>query len=320
VCLKIEKMKAVIYNKQGSPDKFIYCDVDKPMPDTNEILIKIHAVSLNAADYRAAKLGIIPKKKIFGADISGIIESVGKDVSGFKIGDEVIGCLIHHGYGGLAEYVAVSEKAVIKKPEQLSFEEASTLPVAGITAIQALRNKGNVQKGYKVLIVGCSGSVGTFAVQLAKHFGAVVTGVCSTKNIQQTLSLGADYVIDYTQVDFAKQNMRYDIILGVNGNYPLLSYMKTLAKNGIYVSVGGSLLQVFKSILFGWLLSFGNKKIKFVAARELNSDLKILADLVVNGSIRPVIVRRYPLEKTADAMNYLNPGHSSGKVVINIHS
>jgi NADPH:quinone reductase-like Zn-dependent oxidoreductase len=313
-------MKAVIYIKKGSPDKLFYCDVDKPVPNNKEILIKIEAVSLNAADYRAAKLGIIPRKKIFGADISGIIESVGKEVSSFKTGDEVIGCLIHHGYGGLAEYVAVSEKAVIKKPEQLSFEDASTLPVAGITAIQALRDKGNIQKGYKVLIVGCSGSVGTFAVQLAKHYGAVVTGVCSTNNMQQTLSLGADYVIDYTQENFAKQNMRYDIILGVNGNYPLLSYMKALTKNGIYVSVGGSLSQVFKSILFGWLLSFGNKKIKFVAARELNSDLKILADLVVTGSIRPVIERRYPLEKTAEAMNYVNLGHSSGKVVINIHS
>jgi NADPH:quinone reductase-like Zn-dependent oxidoreductase len=313
-------MKAVIYNKKGSPDKLFYCDVDKPVPNNKEILIKIEAVSLNAADYRAAKLGIIPRKKIFGADISGIIESVGKEVSSFKTGDEVIGCLIHHGYGGLAEYVAVSEKAVIKKPEQLSFEDASTLPVAGITAIQALRDKGNIQKGYKVLIVGCSGSVGTFAVQLAKHYGAVVTGVCSTNNMQQTLSLGADYVIDYTQENFAKQNMRYDIILGVNGNYPLLSYMKALTKNGIYVSVGGSLSQVFKSILFGWLLSFGNKKIKFVAARELNSDLKILADLVVTGSIRPVIERRYPLEKTAEAMNYVNLGHSSGKVVITIHS
>lgn len=316
----MDKMKAVIYNKKGSPDKFIYCNVDKPIPNNNEILIKIQSISLNAADYRTAKLGIIPKKKIFGADISGIIESVGKDVSSFKTGDEVIGCLIHHGYGGLAEYVAVSEKAVIKKPEQISFEEASTLPIAGITAIQALRNKGNVQKGHKVLIVGCSGSVGTFAVQLAKHFGAVVTGVCSTKNIQQTLSLGAEYVIDYTQENFAKQNMRYDIILGVNGNYPLLSYWKTLTKNGIYVAVGGSLSQVFKSIFLGWLLSFGSKKMKFVAASELNSDLKILADLVVTGSIRPLIERRYPLEKTVDAMNYLNLGHSSGKVVINIHS
>jgi NADPH:quinone reductase-like Zn-dependent oxidoreductase len=314
----MEKMKAVIYNKKSTPDKFVYCNVDKPVPNDNEILIKIHTVSLNAADYRAMKLGIIPKKKIFGADIAGIIESVGKNVYSFIPGNEVIGCLIHHGYGGLAEYVAVSEKAVIKKPERISFEDASTLPIAGITAIQALRNKGNIQKGYKVLIVGCSGSVGTFAVQLAKYFGAEVTGVCSTRNIQQTLSLGAEHVIDYTKENFAKQNVHYDIILGVNGNYPLLAYRKALSKNGIYVSVGGSLSQVFKSIFFGWLLSIGTKKFKFVAARELNFDLKILADLVAENCIKPLIERRYPLDKTTDAINYLSLGHSSGKVVINI--
>jgi NADPH:quinone reductase-like Zn-dependent oxidoreductase len=314
----MDKMKAVIYNKKGSPDKFVYCDVDKPVPQENEILIKIHAVSLNAADYRAMKFGIIPKKKIFGADIAGIIESVGTKACSFKPGDKVIGTLIHYGYGGLAEYVAVSEKAVIKKPERISFEEASTLPIAGITAIQALRNKGNIQKGHKVLIVGSAGSVGTFAVQLAKYFNAEVTGVCSTKNVQQTFSLGADHVIDYTKESFVKQTKRYDIILGVNGNYPLLAYLKTLTKNGTYIMVGGSLSQIFKSLLFGWLLSFGTKKMKSVAATELNTDLKILADLLETGSIKAVIERYYPLNKAGDAMNYLSQGHSSGKVVIKI--
>lgn len=149
-----EKMKAVVYNNKGSPNKFIYCDIDKPVPQENEILIKIHAVSLNAADYRPMNLGIIPKKRIFGADISGIIETIGNKVNGFNPGDKVVGTLIQFGYGGLAEYVAVSENAVIKKSDGISFEDASTLPIAGITAIQALRNKGNIQKGQKILIVG----------------------------------------------------------------------------------------------------------------------------------------------------------------------
>lgn len=311
-------MKAIVYNRKCHPDRLVYCDIAKPVPNDNQVLIKISSVSLNAADYRAMKMGIIPKRKIFGSDIAGIIEAVGKNITEFKPSDEVIGCLIHYGYGGLAEYIAVSEKALIKKPKQISFEDASTLPIAGITAIQALRNKGNIQKGHKVLIVGSSGSVGIFAVQLAKYFEAEVTGVCSTRNVQQTISLGADYVIDYTKDNFSNQSIRYDIILGINGNYPLLSYHKSLTKNGIYVMVGGSLSQIFKSILFGWLLSFGTKKMKFVAATELNTDLKILADLIEKGFIKPVIERRYTLDKAVDAMNYVRKGHSSGKVVINI--
>ena len=311
-------MKAVLYNKKGFPDKFIYCDIDKPIPQENEVLIKIHAVSLNAADYRSMKLGLIPKKRIFGADISGIIESIGNNVQGFSPGDKVVGTLIQFGYGGLAEYVAVSEKAVIKKPDGITFEDASTLPIAGITAIQALRNKGNIQKGHKVLIVGSAGSVGTFAVQLAKYFNAEVTGVCSTKNVQQTYTLGAYSVIDYTKEKFYHQTEKYDIILAINGNYPLLAYWRMLTKNGTCIVVGGALFQIFKFFLFGWLLSFGTKKIKPLFATELNADLKILSDLVETGSIKSVIERFYPLSEAGVAMKYLSQGHSSGKVVIKI--
>jgi NADPH:quinone reductase-like Zn-dependent oxidoreductase len=314
----IEKMKAVVYNKKGSPDKFIYCDIDKPIPQDNEILIKIHAVSLNAADYRSMKLGLIPPKKIFGADISGIIESIGNKVTGFKPGDKVFGTLINFGFGGLAEYVAVSEKAVIKKPDGISFEYASTLPIAGITAIQALRNKGDIQKGQKVLIVGSAGSVGTFAAQLAKYFNAEVTGVCSTKNVQQTYELGADHVIDYTKENFFDQTKQYDIILAINGNYPLLAYWKKLTVSGTCIMVGGSLTQISKFLLFGWVLSLGKKKIKSVFASELNADLKILSDLLETGRIKSVIERYYSLTEAGDAMHYLSQGHSSGKVVIKI--
>jgi NADPH:quinone reductase-like Zn-dependent oxidoreductase len=314
----MEKMKAVLYNKKGLPEKLSLCEIDKPIPGDNEVLIKVHVVSLNAADYRSIKMGIIPKRKIFGADVAGSIESVGKDISIFKPGDEVMGDLASFGFGGLAEYVTAPESALILKPKQVSFETAATLPLAAMTALQALRNKGNIQKGQKILIVGSAGSVGTFAVQIAKYFGAVVTGVCSSKNINQTLSIGADYAIDYTKEDFLNSNERYNLILGINGNYPLLAYRRTLTPNGRFVLVGGSLSQIFKSLLFRWLLSSGSKKMKLLSAKPNKQDLEFLGSLLENGSIKPVIDRRYSLEKTADAMKYLSQGHSTGKVIITI--
>jgi len=311
-------MKAVVYNKKGSPDKLIYCETDKPVPDNDEVLIKVQTVSLNAADYRSMKMGIIPGKKIFGADISGTIESVGKNITLFKSGDEVMGDLASFGFGGLAEYVTAPERALITKPSKISFEEAATMPMAAITALQAMRDKGNIQKGHKVLIVGCAGGVGTFAIQLAKYFETEVTGVCSSKNVQQSEILGADFVIDYNKDDFSKSDKIYNLILGINGNYPLLAYRKCLAPNGIYVMIGGSLSQIFKSLLFGWFYSLGSKKMRSVAAKPNRHDLEFLAKLLENGRIKPVIDRRYSLDMTSDAMNYLSQGHSTGKVIINI--
>jgi len=314
----MEKMKAVVYNKKGSPEKLIYCDVDKPVPNDNEVLIKIHAVSVNAADYRSMKMGLIPKRKIFGADIAGRVESVGNNIQQFKPGDEVMGDLAKFGFGGFAEYVTAPEKALIIKPAKISFEEGAALPMAALTALQALRDKGNIQKGQKVLIVGSAGGVGTFAVQLAKYFDTEVTGVCSLNNALQTSSLGADYVVDYTKEDFTKSNMRYNLIIAINGNYSILGYKKTLASNGIYVMVGGSISQIFKSLLFGWSLSFGSKKMRTVTAKANKNDLEFLTKLTEDGKIKPVIDRRYTLEKTADAMRYLSEGHARGKVIINI--
>jgi len=311
-------MKAVVYNKKSHPDRLVYCDTDKPVPNDYEVLIKVHAVSLNAADYRSMKMGLIPKRKIFGADIAGRIESVGKNISLFKPGDEVLGDLASYGFGGLAEYVTAPERALIIKPDRISFEEGATLPMAAMTALQALRDKANIQKGQKVLIVGSTGGVGTFAIQLAKYYEAEVTGVCSSKNVQQTLSLGADYVIDYTKENFTEREKRYNIILGINGNYPLLAYKKILTSNGTYVMVGGSLSQIFKSLLFGWILSLGSKKMKFLAAKANITDLELLAKLLEKGIIKPVIDQRYTLDKTVNAMNYFKQGHSTGKVVINI--
>jgi NADPH:quinone reductase-like Zn-dependent oxidoreductase len=314
----MEKMKAVLYNKKGSPEKLSLHEIDKPVPNDNEVLIRVHAVSLNAADYRSMKMGIIPKRRIFGADVTGVIESAGKNTSVFKPGDEVMGDLASFGFGGLAGYVTAPERALILKPEKVSFEEAATLPLAGMTALQALRNKGNIQKGQKVLIVGSAGSVGPYAVQLAKYFGAEVTGVCSSKSMSQTLSIGADYVIDYTKEDFLNGNERYDLILGINGNYPLFAYRRTLTSHGRYVMVGGSLSQIFKSLLFGWVLSTGSKKMISLSAKPDKQDLKFLAGLLEKGIIKPVIDRRYTLDKTADAMNYLSQGHSTGKVIITV--
>jgi NADPH:quinone reductase-like Zn-dependent oxidoreductase len=314
------KMKAIVYNKKSYPDKLVYCDVDKPVPNDNDVLIKMHSVSLNAADYRSMKMGLIPKRKIFGADIAGRIESVGKNITLFKPGDEVMGDLASYGFGGLAQYVTAPERALIIKPDHVSFEEAATLPMAAMTALQALRDKGNIQKGHKVLIVGSAGGVGTFAIQLAKYFETEVTAVCSSKNVQQTLSLGANNVIDYTKENFSKRDKRYEIILGINGNYPLLAYKKTLTSGGTYVMVGGSLSQIFKSLLFGWVLSFGSKKMKSLSAKANKTDLELLVNLLEKGIIKPVIDQRYSLDKSADAMDYLKQGHSTGKVVINIES
>jgi NADPH:quinone reductase-like Zn-dependent oxidoreductase len=314
----MEKMKAVVYNKKGSPEKLIYCDVDKPVPNDDEMLIKIVAVSVNAADYRSMKMGLIPKRRIFGAYIAGRVESVGKNIKQFKSGDEVMGDLAKYGFGGFAQYVTAPEKALIIKPEKISFEEGAALPMAALTALQALRDKGNIQRGQKVLIVGSAGGVGTFAVQLAKYFDAEVTGVCGPNNAIQTSSLGADYVIDYTKEDFTKSNMRYNLIIAVNGNYPIFAYKKILTPNGIYVMVGGSLSQIFKSLLFGWLLSFGSKKMRTISAKANKKDLEFLTKLIEDGKIKPVIDRRYTLDKTADAMRYLFEGHATGKVIINI--
>jgi len=311
-------MKAVIYNKRGVPEKLIYCDVEKPVPNDNELLVKILAVSGNAADYRSMRMGLIPKKKIFGADIAGKVESVGKNIRQFNPGDEVLGDLASFGFGGFAEYVVAPEKAFVLKPAKISFEEAAALPMAGLTALQALRDKGNIQKVQKVIIVGSSGGVGTFAIQLAKYFDAGVTAVCSTKNVEQAISLGADHVIDYTKEHITKKYGNFDLILAVNGNYPLNTYRRVLNPGGICVMVGGTLSQIFKFMAFGWLFSLGSRKFRFLAAKSNQKDLEFIAKLIADGKIKPVIERLYPLEKIAEAMKYLGEGHAQGKVVIEL--
>lgn len=312
----ISIMKAVVFIKKKLPEGLIYRDVEKPVPNEDEVLIKVVASSVNAADYRSMRMGLIPKRKIFGADVAGRVESVGKNIRQFKPGDEVIGDLFANGFGGFAEYAVASEKFLVMKPSNLSFEEAAAIPVASVTALQALREKGNIQHGNKVLILGSGGGVGTFAVQLAKYFGAEVTAVCSPVNVEQTISLGADFVIDYTKEDYTKKDKSYDLILAINGNYPLSACKRLLNPDGKYVMVGGALSQIFKSLVFGRIMSMGSKKMYSLTAKSNRKDLEFIVKLSEDGKIKPVIEKRYPLEKTADAMYYVNQGHARGKVVV----
>lgn len=310
-------MKAIIYNKKGA-SKWALSEVEKPTVNDDAVLVRVHAVSLNAADYRSAQMGMVPKHRIYGADVAGTVETVGKNVKAFEPGDAVMGDLANFGFGGLAEFVAAPEKAWAAIPQGVSFEAAATLPLAATTALQALRNLGRIETGKRVLIVGSAGSVGSFAVQLAKHLGAEVTGVCSANNVAQTLELGADTVIDYSEKAFLDGSEKYDLILGVNGNYPLLAYRKCLTSNGRYVMVGGSMSQIFKALLLGWLFSFGSKKMKALAAKPNSDDLIYLGKLLETGALKPVIDRRYALEETGEAMDYVSQGHARGKVVISV--
>jgi NADPH:quinone reductase-like Zn-dependent oxidoreductase len=315
----MEKMQAVVYDKTNKPDKLSYCEVDKPVPTDSQILVKIYAVSVNAADYRSMNMGMIPKKKIFGADIAGRVESIGKNIQHFKIGDEVLGDLASFGFGGFAEYAVAPEKALVLKPANLSFDVAAALPMASVTALQGLRDKKKIQQGQSVLIHGGGGGVGTFAIQLAKYFGAIVTVVCSSKNVDQSRSLGADFVIDYSKEDFLRIDRQYDLILAINGNRSLIDYKHVLKSDGQYVMIGGSLSQIFKSLLFGWFMSIGSKKMSALAAKPDQKDLEFLTKLAVDGLIKPVIDSYYSLEQATDAVRYISEGHASGKIIIKVN-
>jgi NADPH:quinone reductase-like Zn-dependent oxidoreductase len=311
-------MKAVLFDKKSSTERLTYCDVEQPIPAENEILVKIHAASVNAADYRMIQMGFPPRKKILGADVAGVVESAGKNVSKFKAGDLVIGELSGCGFGGFAEYVAAPESAFINKPKEISFEHAAAMPLAATTALQALRKNGQVKKGCQVLILGSSGGVGSYALQLARYYGATVTGVCSSKNEEQTRLLGADYVIDYNKENLSQSDRRYDLILGVNGNYSLSLCKKLLHPHGRYIMVGGTLGQIIKSILLGWLMSIGSKKMTFLSAKSSAEDMEIIMKLMKEGKIRPVIDRSFSLGETADAVRYMKEKHAKGKVIITV--
>lgn len=320
-------MKAIISNKYGSPDILEFKEVKNPIPDENQVLIKIYAASLNYGNLVLLKgepflarfaFGLFkPKYIIPGGDISGKVESVGKNVKHFKPGDEVFGDLSGCGWGGFAEYATVPENSLVMKPSNISYEEAAAVPMAATTALQSLRDKGKIKSGQKVLINGASGGVGTFAVQIAKSFGAEVTAVCSTRNLDIIKSIGADNVIDYTKENFTKNNELYDIILAVNGYQPISAYKGSLSQNGKYVMVGGSGAQLTQAMILGPLLSMtGSKKLGSFLQRPNQTDLIFIRDLIEAGQLKPVIDRYYKMSEVPNAFRYFEEGHTQGKIVI----
>jgi 2-desacetyl-2-hydroxyethyl bacteriochlorophyllide A dehydrogenase len=323
-------MKAIVYTKYGPPDVLELKEVEKPAPKDDEVLVKIHAASLNAADLHLLRAdpflmrlmgeGLFkPKHTILGADIAGRVEAIGRNVRQFQPGDEVFGDISASGWGGFAEHVCAHENALALKPANSTFEEAAAVPMAAVTALHALRDYGRIQPGQKVLINGASGGVGTFAVQMAKSFGAEVTAVCSTRNLDMARSLGADQVIDYTQEDFTKNGQHYDLILAANGYHSLSDYQRALSPQGIYVTTGGSMAQIFQAMLLGpWKSMTGSQKFGAITSKPNRKDLVAVKELLEAGKVRPVIDRRYPLSETAEAFRYLEEGHARGKVVITV--
>lgn len=320
-------MKAIVYHNYGSPDVLRCEEMEKPVAGNHDVLIEVRAASANALDWRLMRgkpsfarllfgFGFFkPKEPRMGRDVAGKVEAVGKDVKQFKPGDEVFGVCL----GAFAEYACNVEDKFALKPTNITFEAAAAVPVAGITALQGLRDKGCIQRGQKVLIVGASGGVGTFAVQIARAFGAEVTAICSTSNVDATRSMGADHVIDYTREDFTKNGQRYNLIFAANAYHSIFDYRRALTEDGIFVMAGGGLTQIFQAMLLGPILSrIGGKKIRSFTARINKKDLDVLKDLLESGKIVPVIDRRYPLKGAAEAIRYLEQGHARGKVVITL--
>jgi len=320
------EMKAIVFNQYGTPDVLKLANVLAPTPKDGQVLIRVFAASVNSADYRLLSgpiprlmgFGLLrPKDKIMGADIAGRIEAVGKNVTRFKPGDEVFGD-IATGFGGFAEYICARESILVKKPANLTFEQAAAVPMAAVTALQGLR-KGGIKPGDHVAVVGASGGVGTFMVQIAKSFGAEVTAISSTKKMEGLRTLGADHVIDYTHEDFTRSGQRYDLILAVNGYRPLADYRRALKPQGTYVMVGGEGRQIFESLVKGPLVSRrGGQTVTNLAATPNADDLSFVKDLIEAGKVTPVIDRTYPLENTAEAVRYVGGSRAAGKVIIQI--
>lgn len=320
-------MKAVVYEKYGGPEVLELKDVETPVPKDGEVLVRVHAAALNAYDWHLLTADIFlvrlmgggllrPKTRIPGEDIAGRVEAVGPNVTRFRPGDAVFGDIAGTGGGGLAEFARTREGALAPMPVGLSFEEAAAAPMAAMTALQGLRDKGRIRPGTKVLIHGASGGVGTFAVQIAKSFGAEVTAVCSTGKMDLARSLGADKVIDYTRDDFTRRSERYDLIFAANGYHPIWAYKRALAPKGIYAMAGGSPAQLFQAVLLGPGMSIGSRKMGPVMARASQEDLVTIKQLLETRKIRPVIDRRYPLEEAREAFRYFGEGHARGKVII----
>jgi NADPH:quinone reductase-like Zn-dependent oxidoreductase len=318
-------MKAIVYNNYGSPDVLQCEETETPAPANGEVLIRVCAASVNPIDrlYRGRpylvriKIGLSkPKDPRLGRDVAGQVEAVGSNVTQFKPGDEVFGTCS----GAFAEYACASESAFVMKPDNVTWEQAASVPIAALTALQGLRDKGQIQPGQKVLINGAAGGVGTFAVQIAKSFGADVTGVCSTGNVDMVRSIGADSVIDYTREDFTKGTQRYDLIFDCISNHSLSACRRVLNPNGKFVIVGGKKVRTLLTralIGLAWSRFVSQNFVMFVAKLR-KDDLTILGDLMKAGKVTPVIDRTYPLSEVPEALRYLEAGHARGKVVVTL--
>jgi NADPH:quinone reductase-like Zn-dependent oxidoreductase len=325
--IKEKIMKALVYEKYGSPDVLGLREVDKPAPKDNEVLVKVQATSVNAADWHLLTADIFlvrlnmglfnPKHKILGCDIAGEVEAVGSNVKQFQPGDAVFGDIFSDHFGGFAEYAIATASALALKPANLTFDEAAAVPLAAITALQGFRDLGRIQPGQKVLINGASGGVGTFAVQIAKYFEAEVTAVCSTRNLDMARKLGADHVIDYTKQDFTQNGRQYDLIFAVNGYHPISAYQKALTPKGRYVMVGGTVKQMFEALFRGSSMSKKDgQQLGALTLKPNPKDMPLLKELLETRKVVPVIDKRFPFSQAPDAFRYFGVGHAQGKVVI----
>lgn len=325
-------MKAIRYYRYGSPEVLRLEDIDMPVPGDEDVLIRVRAASVNPLDWHFIRglpyivrpgNGLLrPNDGGVGVDVAGYVEKIGKDVTRFSPGDEVFGCAAV--LGSLAEYISLhQDAAVLAKPANQSFEQAASVPIAGFTALQALRDHGRFQPGQKVLVNGAAGGVGTFAVQIAKALGAEVTGVCSTRNVEMVASIGASQVIDYTRQDFTRSGQRYELLLDVAGSRPFSAYRRVLAPRAMVVGIGGPnkgrVLGPMTRVIKAFALSrFTRQQVTFFIAKPNSDDLAVLRDLLVDGKVTPVIDRSYPLSEAAEAIRYLEQGHARGKVVITV--
>jgi NADPH:quinone reductase-like Zn-dependent oxidoreductase len=320
-------MRAIVYYKYGSPDVLEYVELEKPTPGDDEVLVRVRAASINAADRHLITgkpyllrlvTGLSQRKmKRVGVDLAGEVEAVGPNVTQFKPGDRVFGAC----RGSFAEYVCALQTRLAPAPADKTFEDAAAVPVAGITALQGLRDIGRIQRGHKVLVDGASGGVGLFAVQIAKSFGAEVTAVCSTRNMEIARSIGADHVIDYTREDFTRGGQRYDLIIGANAYHSIFDYRRALTRDGVFVPIGGGWRLIFEVMILAPLLSLiGSKKTRFFSPKIHQADLVVLKGLLESGQVKSVIEKRYSFSDAADAFRHLEAEHARGKVVITFES
>jgi NADPH:quinone reductase-like Zn-dependent oxidoreductase len=320
-------MKAIVHTKYGPPEVLQLKEVAKPIPRDDEVLIKVQAVSVNRSDWEGlrgkplyARIGglLRPRHQILGSDIAGRVEMAGRNVRRFRPGDEVFGDILGR-LGGFAEYVCARESALALKPASMTFEEAAAIPQAAVIALQGIRDKGQVQPGQKVLVNGAGGGAGTFAVQLAKLYGAEVTGVDNSGKLDFMRSLGADHVIDYTREDFTKNGKQYDLILDVVAHRSVFAFKRALRSNGSYFLAGGSVATIFQILLLGpWIRATTGKKIRILAVKPNLKDMVYMTELCEAGKVTPVIDRRYPLSEVPEAIRYLGEGRTQGKVVITV--